>query len=359
MSPLIFFFFISSRLVFAEQINCRAPGPEFPDIAVRCDKEAECGDYCARNQLSVDFLCCEDGTGWVAAHVLNPLLFYMFWQDAVWTALVVLLFEVMEIAFLTLAGGFVIFPTTPTELETWAGSLLGDGLLQGGTGLLFGILITYTWSMPPLVSSVALARATPGGSARRARYIFFWAFQTAFFLALPWTNAEDTARYGLYLCSGVHVVLVAFLYPRLLLADWPVDGQMLWRGARNRTVPKGGFYAWAVVIVALTLSTAGWRYLANDWFQVWLTSAVLLVVYSVQAVSVAARRRDGYMVVTFMALLLILLATGLAIAGEAFSSVAILLAGVPALFLALAVCLCNTALLHSSARLMRIPGRPK
>ena len=337
----------------ASVINCRAPAPEFPDIHTRCDKAAECGDYCARNQLSFDFLCCEDGTGWVAAHILNPLLFYMFWQDAAWTALVVLLFEVLEVTFVVLAGGFVIFPTTATELETWAGSLLGDGLAQGGLGLLLGVLIAYTFRMPPLVSTLARVRAAgPGARGRRARYIAYWALQTTLFLLLPWTNAADTVRYGLYACAGVQLLLLLLLYPRLLFNDWPLDGRLLWGPAADPAlggagVPRGGFWAWALCVAALSLSTAGWQYLANDWFQVWLTAAVLVTLLTAGALLRAASERDGYRVVLFCALYLLVAAAAVAIIGESFSVPPLLVAVVPMLFIVLAVCICNTALLHT------------
>ena len=94
--------------------NCRAPDSFIPDPTTRCDTAAEC-TFCDRNHASFQFLCCEDGGGWVAAHVTLPLAFYMFWQAPVWSALVVLLWEIFEVTTLSVYNSFLVVSTDDAD----------------------------------------------------------------------------------------------------------------------------------------------------------------------------------------------------------------------------------------------------
>ena len=322
------------HVVVAEPPNCRAPGPEVPDITTRCNKTAACTDYCTRNQFSWDFLCCEDGGGWVAAHTLNPLAFYMFWQDPVWTMLVVLLWEIWETAALTFSGSFIFTSTASSDLETLAGGLIGDALIQGGTGIVIGALIAYVFHMPPLVPSLARTRAHAGARAWRAWRIVLWAVHTAFFSLLSWTSDDDTHRYGLWLNLALQVLFIAVLYPCLFYS-----------GPKAAYLTPGltwaGFAAWAAVVVAIGLSTAGWQYMANDWFQVWLTAAIIVTLLTAAALTVAARRRNGHRIGLWLALYALAVGLGLAIAGGATATLGLTIAAVVILLLGAIGCATN------------------
>jgi len=333
--------------VSGQLTNCAQPpgSPEFPPAGTRCDKAAVCGNYCARNHLSLDWLCCEDGNGWVAAHILNPLAFHLFWGDPVWTAFVVVLFEVFEATVLTFTGTFVIFETNVTELETWSGSLVGDALFQGGIGLALATLIGHLFAMPALVGPSHPPPGMAPSAFRRWRRqrIAAWVFHTALFILPTFTLSNDTVRIGLWINTLIQLLLIWGVYPWWLLnpASDPVTRRAL---PTLRPLAAGGFAVWGVVVLTLSASTAGGRYLANDWFQVWLTAAVLLTALLAAAVIAATReRRSGWSSRMgkpwfWLGLALVIVSFSMLMLGRAFAVFGVLVAAVVVLVLSVAWC---------------------
>ena len=309
----------------AAQLECRDPQPAVvkPEPFVRCDKAASCV-YCSRNHWSlVDFTCCEDGNGWVSAHMYAPFIFYVFFQSPVWTMFAFTGFEAFEVLALLATGQFVIFQTTEIDLESWSGSMFGD-VSQGFVGLWMAVMLTYVFDFPLLVSTRWHARKY-GKVGRRARYVITWGLHALSSIALTWTNETDTLRYGLYTNMGVNALTFWLLYPFWLYSER--EDRMIWMSPADGTsYPKrrrNAFFALCGLIILLVqLSNAGWHYLPSDWYQVWLTEAVIGTALTVWALVVAARRADWYMLVVFIGAFLLALALALLIVGILYDSVA-------------------------------------
>jgi len=273
-----------------------------PGATLRCDVTTQCA-WCARNHLSLDFLCCEPaGNGYLALHITTPLFIYLVWDSALWTVLAVLLNELAEVlllALLSTRGG--VF-AEDTSFETLAASLLGDVLLHGGCALALGFGLRVLFRVPPLAARPSRAAALgPTAVARRVRYIAWFVAQLAAVLLLL-ASTDAVPRLGLYVYSGVALVFIggwAYWTSRDAL-----DAQLVcWRSAGDRA----GFYAsWAFAASAVHLSafTSLEHVFANDWYQVWSVAAPLAVLALSLALAASLRRDDWYAVYALLATLL-------------------------------------------------------
>lgn len=334
----------------AQTTDCRNAQPAVlePNLLQRCDQNLSCA-YCSRNHWSFDFLCCEDGSGWVGAHAITPMIIYLYWQNAVWTILAFSLWEVLEVFALISFARLVRI--TAFEGETWGGSLVGDALIQGTVGLWLGILLTYIFDLPLLVSTVWHVRKykKPG---RRVGYIAVWAIQILSTIALTWSSPDDNVRYGLYINMAVHLFVFALLHP-WILANNAAD-EMIWKHPTTGEIyPRnwryGFFYTTAAIIMAIAVSNAGWHYLANDWFQVWVTEAVIATVLSVWAVVVAISRRDWYMLIVFISAYTLAVTMALIVIGDVYANTVITWISVGTLAAAVIALVVNASVLEPVA----------
>jgi len=288
--------------------NCHLPQPGNvkPDLRFRCDKTLSCA-YCNKDQISFEWLCCEDDMGWVSAHIVTPFLIYMFWQNPVWSAFIPFLFEPLEnlwLLFIHNDGG------NQFTLETFFGSAVGDALINGLTGLWFGVVITYIFDLPMLASTQYRAHQL-GKQKRRWRYVIVWGIHIACILFLSIDNDADTIRSGLYINAACQALFFWILYPWVLYTDR--ENRMVWSEVstdpNSPVYPKWKrytfFYLTGAILIGLELSNGGWHYLANDWFQVWLTAAPILTILTIVASIIAWRRDDKYMLVIWLATYLI------------------------------------------------------
>ena len=329
--------------------DCRlaTPAEAAPDLFSRCVKENSC-TYCSRNQWSLDFLCCEDGGGWVAAHVVTPFVIHFYWQNTAWTIAAIVLWEVFETLMLTSISMFGLFPTNDIDFETAAGALVGD-VLNGFIGLWLCTMLLYIADFPLLVSTRWHARNYRKKN-RRARYIFVWALHTAVALVIGYSASNDTIRYGLYINTFLQLLLFWVLHPWALYTA--AENEMIWRSRIDRTLyPRrwqlAVFYGAGGIVLAIHLATIGFSYFANDWFQVWLTAAIVGTGLTVAASYVAAQRRDLYMLVVFLAAFVLAASLAVLLVGKLYDSVAIYFGLV--LLIAAVLALVLNALLQSRA----------
>lgn len=304
-------------------IDCREAQPVVPepDPLVRCDKAASCA-YCSRNHWSItDFICCEDGTGWVSTHVYVPMIFYLHFQSPVLTLTLFTVFEAFEVFALVTTNSFVLFQTDELELETWAGSMFGD-IMQGLVGLWLGVMLVYVFDLPSLVST-PWHMQKHDARGRRARYILVWAAASLSTIAVTWTNATDTLRYGLYTNIGVLLLLFWVLYPFFLYTS--AENTMIWKSRLDGSIypenwRKGFFFLSGAIILAIAASNFGWQYLPSDWYQVWLTEAVIGTALTIWALVVTVRRVDWYMLVVFICAWLLALVLALIVLSKVYDS---------------------------------------
>jgi hypothetical protein len=295
------------------------PGNVKPDLRFRCNKLDSCA-YCNKIQMSFEWLCCEDDTGWVSAHILTPFLIYMFWQSPVWSAFIPFLFEPLENLWVMFVNNAA---SNQFALETFFGSAVGDALINGLTGLWLGTLITYIFDLPMLSSTQYRAHQL-NAQKRRWRYVIVWGIHIACIFFIPLTNDGDTIRYGVYINCACQALFFWILYPWVLYTDR--ENALVWSEVstdRNSPVyPKWKrytfFYSAGAMLIGLELSNGGWQYLANDWFQVWVTAWGCLTVLTILACIIAWNREDKYMFVIWIAAYLIGISVAFVIIQQAY-----------------------------------------
>ena len=269
-----------------------APSPA-PGLLERCDPLQECLPYMSRFQYSLDFFCCETGSGWVAAHVLNPLGVSFFFGSFSTALAVAFWFEAFEIGTLTLFTSFIIFETSELELETWAGSVIGDALIQGSLGALLGYMLRTAFRVPgpfeawPMMSGWL-----------RFKYVLLWILYSASFILLSFVGDEGQ-NWGLFIAIGVQAVLLLVVFPFTTRSS--LDQAVVWQTRTRkyvfqhhntpnyrvaervivRPVPESRrwslFVTWFFINVALASQNTGlYNWAANEYYQTW-TMIVLVI----------------------------------------------------------------------------------
>lgn len=311
--------FITGAIAYVTDCRGGRPPSIAPNLLERCNVTASC-NYCDRNQLSFDFLCCEDNSGWVSAHFLTPFLFYTYFQNPEWTMLLAFGFEPLE----QLAFNLTAISVSELDAETLFGSVIGDAILQGGSGLWIGVLVTYCFDFPLLVSTERRAHRVkrPG---RRRRYIFTWMLHTTAIMLLSFKS--DNVLYGLYANMALQILLFWGIFPWVTqLYHTDIDDELIWRKRFDesyvypRNKRTGFFYLVGAIIISIQLSNAGFYYLPNDWYQVWLTEAIIITGLTTAAVVIAKQRKDYFSVVGFLSGYSFGIATAFSVCGLAFET---------------------------------------
>jgi hypothetical protein len=315
------FIFLCVTQLHAYVTDCRGGRPPSiaPNLLERCNITASC-DFCDRNHLSFDFLCCEDTGGWVSAHFVTPFLFYVYFQNPEWTMLLALGFEPFE----QLAVNLTSLAINERDAETLFGSVVGDAFIQGGTGLWVGVLVTYCFDFPLLVSTEYRAKMF-NSMGRRRRYIIGWMLHTAAIMTLSFSSG--TILYGLYINMALQLLLFWVIFPwATQIYHTVADENLIWRqnNSNSQTFPRnkrvGFFYLVGGIIFCIQISNAGINYLPNNWYQVWLTEAIIVTGLTIAAVVIAKNRKDYFSIVGFISGYSFGIATALTVCGLAFET---------------------------------------
>ena len=252
-------------------------------VSTRCNRTESCLPHSARSQYSFDWLCCEDNNGWVAPHFVLPLWTFIYWRSFPITVAQIFLSETAEVTILTIATALGITQFDDNRpLETWAGSLFGDGL-HGMLAILTGyFFLAAIGNKAPLWPDTA--GAAPAGSLK-TKYFFLWALYAAFFAANLWRTA-GALNPGMILVTVVHMPLLFWFYPWVTTLT-RADHIYIWR-ARSRQLAVARarrLFRWlALIELLVNLQTVGFQYLANDWYQVWLSVLAVTLVAGLAAV---------------------------------------------------------------------------
>lgn len=267
-------------LVAAAVVRGAAAAEPAPGAAEHCNVTDACLPFKERGQLSFDFLCCEDSP-WVAAHVTHPLGLYVFVGSFFPVGFAVLAFEAFEITALVLFSSFLLFETNELEFETWAGSLLGDGVLQGGQGMLIGALLLYVFDMPSLVPR-----------DRRAPALLWWKYaalcllHSALFAFAGRVQGEQ--RVGLVVTTLGLMLYIFFVLP--VVTSSAADERFVWRrGTVSASRRRLFFGVWAAVVGVINVQLLVPDYLPNGWYQSWASTVPLIVLLALAAAVKRAR----------------------------------------------------------------------
>lgn len=113
-----------------------------------------CQTFALRDQHSWDFLVCEGQRGWSATHVIMPFALMILSGNFLLSFLIAGAVEIFEALALTAVGSYIVFHTNDAELETKAGSLLGDWLINDLLGVLLAFILLRALQMPGLLRIV-------------------------------------------------------------------------------------------------------------------------------------------------------------------------------------------------------------
>lgn len=244
------------------------PSGPTPGVRERCDLFESCVPFSSRISFSADFLCCEDGSGWTVAHILNPAIVFLYFGNFVTAWFIAFLFEVFEVLVLMAFGDFIVFQTDDLQIESWAGSVVGDAFVQGGIGVFLAWLLVSVTSFRPMFANWA---RMPG--LLRAKYLFMWFAQSCSFILLRFYN--ERLNWGLLLTLGINTLLLAVVYPLITSSD--SDVRYVWRTRDSTASRDRGFRLFIVVLWLVGAQSVGFQYLANDWFQSWVGATLAIV----------------------------------------------------------------------------------
>jgi hypothetical protein len=110
-----------------------------------------CHHYRLRDPLSLDFLACEGGSGWPVTHTVVPFAVMIFLGNFIFAWLGTGLVEIAEALFWTLAGAAMLGHVKSEQLETLAGSVLGDWAMNDLLGVLSALIFLRLFSFPALL----------------------------------------------------------------------------------------------------------------------------------------------------------------------------------------------------------------
>lgn len=267
--PLFFVTLLVTFLVSVMHHNATAGAFSRCDIAESCTADRAL-------RLNNSWLCCEDDSGWVAAHILHPMAIALFSGSPSLTVIAYFYFEALEANAITLFRTFVFVPADPANLETLAGSLIGDAQLNGSYGLLLAVAVAqfvgwhgfgYYYWRGSMQSKVA------------AKYLLLYVlFAASFgFVGLH----AGTTNYGAAIATVVQLVLVLVVIPRCIRPG-DVAGVELAESYRRLK------WLWALALVLIAPTGFEWRYFANMWYQAWLPTVVLILFFKLFNMAAAA-----------------------------------------------------------------------
>jgi hypothetical protein len=242
---------------------------EAPGVFSRCDFKKECIPYADRAQFSLDFLCCEDIL-FVSTHVFNPAFIYIISGNIYFALLAPFWWEAMEASLLLLFKNFLFTTSNDWDFETVVGAVIGDAFINGSLGVIIGLVITtFTGMVSPFSRFWYMAN----GWIRLKYVALFLLFEGGLFLV---SKGGEDALWGAFLTVGYEIIalLVVFRYA----TNNESDVRLVWGGRRGVLARDWTFVIYLIAMVLLVLSNCGLHYLANDWYQVWLTAGMIIFI---------------------------------------------------------------------------------
>lgn len=291
-------------------MNGPVPRPDFPPpgALARCNTSLSCIPYgTKRVAYSFDFLCCDGDplvSGYIAAHVANPAFSAIWFGDPFVAFFIAFLFEAFEVTMLLVFGDFGIFSTTDLSLETWASSVFGDALVNGGLGAIIGWLLLETWHVQGPLKSLRLMPTF----WMKLKYALLWVLASAAFIPISLGGVAGTL---LSLAAQAASLTIIALATRSRVDNLFVWKWRMKRGEARRCgrrtywlerivsvcdVPEarrvGLFLSLFAISALLAMQTSGiLMWAPNDWYQVWAASAFVIAVLLVSRGAAKAKNK--------------------------------------------------------------------
>jgi len=254
--------------------NFPHPMWEAPGIFTRCNLNVSCKPYSCRPHLSFDWLCCEYVKGSVALHTIHVGLVRLMIGDFWNTWLAAFLFEVGEALSLAIFQKFLVFPTVDLNLETLLGSLIGDAFIEGFIGaFMVSVMCWITGYITPWQRVIQMRTWS-----MRLKYFFLYLMlgATTPLISVQGVDQGFDSYLGITVSIGTLLILVWAVY--IPLTSFPVDVDRVWGSPRGLAIRNKTFFIWTITSILVLSQSCGFFWLANDWFQVWVVSFLIIFV---------------------------------------------------------------------------------
>lgn len=249
---------------------------------------SSCIPYESRDQFSLDFWLCEQGNGWPYIHFANAVMTVLFFPDFFVAGFVIMFAELLEWTSYILIGiplGFG-FPGK-FDLETIAGSYVGDLLAQGGMGMIAGFLIFFAWKAPPLSPLIRFKNVFKRNVPLYPQPIVHDAPRWArFFSIVYFIIIHISATLAFLVGGGLNygILIHAFVLLILLVLYWIITTKTAWAiYFWSANFPPNKVLAYMVSIwmplMIVAIHNIGALYIGNNqWTQSWVVQAIIIVI---------------------------------------------------------------------------------
>ena len=264
-----------------------------------------CLTYEAREAYSLDFLLCEGYNGWAATHMMSFFTLMLFIGNIAPTWIAAALLETFEALIITTFGAHWLMAhgyTSALSLETLAGSIIGDWMINDLFGILAAWFLLRTLDVPGLLSpwfqsSHRQALDLPpiwkstlwwkqAGVAILLMAMFIlpvWVYPTGCDQHIPY----DCWNVGLIANAIITLIIIAVCAGWFMRSD---DHQRhFWRGHRVSARRRNAFFFfWAFYVLLVSFQNIHpavlWFVpLIAEWAQCWLAGLVWVIILACYA----------------------------------------------------------------------------
>lgn len=266
-----------------------------------------CWDYAQREAYSFDFLVCEGYNGWSATHMMSFFTLMIFIGDPATTWIIAALLEVLEAFSIASFGAPWLVShgyTSVLSLETLAGSIIGDWLINDFIGILAAWMLLRFLGVPGLLSPW-LSHYWPIKENKMPpiwRSVLWWRqcgaaiFLMALFI-LPvfvWPVGCDAVPNN-YTCWNVGLIAEALITLLFILvsAVWYMRGRdydkYFWDVANVTPRRRNAFFVFWALYVALVAfqnihpSVLFAITLIGEWSQCWIAALIWIIALCIYA----------------------------------------------------------------------------
>jgi hypothetical protein len=228
-------------------------------------------DIAKRNNYDTSWICCEGSEGYPVSHVLAPMAVMLLTNDFWFSIAADTLWEVLEAL-----GADLPFPriyNNEADFETTAGSLIGDVMTCGVPGITLALL------MIQITGWRGLRRDTIDDPRVKWKYVLIAVVLVGLWL-LPILNVPNGLNYGMVIAAAVSFFLVLFALPPLMQDSDVAPYVPLCDKFPHEEALRVRWW-WAAAILVIAPTCAGWIYLYNEFFGLWVS------VYAFMAVELA------------------------------------------------------------------------
>lgn len=243
-----------------------------------------CLNYSLRDAHSWDFLVCEGQPGWSATHVIVCFTIMLYVGNFLHAYLFDGFIEIFEAIVLTAFKRYLFFRTSDAQLETLAGSIVGDWLINDLLGTLMALLILRLWRLPSMTEH--LKRTDLPRSVRYKWYAWGTIVLSANLLtSVTWE--QDCDLYYPRNCANVGLIASIVIQTILIAAGGfgflatKADKKYVWQPAGVSDFARMSFFGFWLLLVVLVGMQNAQPYIPlwfvpqiGEWSQVWLASLI-------------------------------------------------------------------------------------